>query len=181
MASDRQLIHKLRRRDKSTLAVIYGEHKDRLLTLSYRLLGDRSAAEDCLQDVFLKLVRDAVSVRIRGNLSAYLSSCVLNRARDELKKDRRHVHASEVDISGEETTSPDPSEQAEARDQASRIQSAMALLPSEQREVVALHLEGGLTFRRIGILQSVSTNTALSRYRYGMEKLRELLAPKEEG
>lgn len=176
MTDDGKLNRRLRQGDKKALAEIYGEHKDRLLSLAYHLIGDRSAAEDCLQDVFLKLTRDAVGLRIRGNLRAYLSSCVLNRARDILKKERRNVHAPSAAGGEHEASGPDPSVEAEGRYEAARIQRAIALLPAEQREVVALHLHTGLTFRLIAKLQLVSINTAQSRYRYGIQKLRELLA-----
>lgn len=179
MATDRQRIRRLRRGDGNALAEIYGEHKDRLLTLAYRLLGDQAAAEDCLQDVFLKLARDAVDLRIRGNLKAYLSSCVLNRARDELRRNKRYVSVAVPDGHESHAAAGDPAPAADP-DGAGRIQQALELLPPEQREAVALHVHGGLTFRRIGALQSVSINTALSRYRYGIQKLRDVLDTREE-
>jgi RNA polymerase sigma-70 factor (ECF subfamily) len=56
-----------------------------------------------------------------------------------------------------------------------RISSAITLLPYEQREVVVLHLKGGLMFKQIAGLQKVSVNTVQSRYRYGIDKLRSIV------
>jgi RNA polymerase sigma-70 factor (ECF subfamily) len=179
--TDRRLLRRLQQGDKAALAEVYEAQKDRLLTLAYRLLGDRGDAEDCLQEVFLRLVRDAVNLEIRGNLASYLASCVLNRARDELRKGRRSVHVPWSRHQERPSLDPDPSIVLEGMDLAARIQEALSLLPLEQREVVALHLNGGLTFREIGEVQSVSLNTAQSRYRYGIQKLRELLSGQEEG
>ena len=52
---------------------------------------------------------------------------------------------------------------------------AMAELPFEQREVVLMHLHGSMTFGAIARARQISTNTARSRYRYGLDKLRLLL------
>ncbi len=180
MANDRNLIRRLRRGDPDALGEIYQEHKDRLLTLAICLLADRSAAEDCLQDVFLKLVRNPVGFRARRNLKGYLSSCILNRARDELRKAGRHPLVGEESAEGTYQSAPDPDDRLERKEKETRIQHALARLPLEQREVVVLHLQDGLTFRRIAALQSVSINTAQSRYRYGIQRVRELLSWREE-
>jgi len=56
-----------------------------------------------------------------------------------------------------------------------QLAEALATLPYEQREVIVLHVKGGLTFHRIAGIQGASINTIQSRYRYGIEKLRSLL------
>lgn len=180
MANDRTLIRGLKRGDRSALEAVYREHKDRLLTLAAGLLPDRSAAEDCLQDVFLKLARDSASLGVRTNLTSYLSSCVLNRARDELRKGGRQAPGGADMLEEQGDPAANPGEQVEERDEAFRIRRALARLPREQREAVVLHLQDGMAFRRIGRLQSVSGNTASSRYRYGIRKLQQLLDRREE-
>jgi len=59
------------------------------------------------------------------------------------------------------------------------LADAMEQLPFEQREVVALHIYGALTFKAIGFQQGVSPDTVKSRYRYGLEKLRLILNSEE--
>ena len=56
-----------------------------------------------------------------------------------------------------------------------RLSNAMAELPYEQREAVVLHIQGQMKFREIAKLQDVSVKTAVSRYRYGLNKLRSIL------
>jgi RNA polymerase sigma-70 factor (ECF subfamily) len=58
-----------------------------------------------------------------------------------------------------------------------RLQRALAALPTEEREVIALKIDGGLTFAEIAEVLGVSSNTAASRYRYALEKLRDALKP----
>ena len=56
-----------------------------------------------------------------------------------------------------------------------RLRLAMVKLPYEQREVITLHMQSGMTFRRIAQRQNTSTSTVQGRYRYGIDKLRSLL------
>ena len=60
-------------------------------------------------------------------------------------------------------------------DDAFELENALRSLPPEQREIIALKIEGGLTFGEIATLLSISPNTAASRYRYALEKLRSTL------
>lgn len=59
------------------------------------------------------------------------------------------------------------------------LAAAVAALPAEQREVIALKIDGGLTFAEIAAVMHTSLNTAASRYRYALEKLRASLATTE--
>jgi RNA polymerase sigma-70 factor (ECF subfamily) len=61
------------------------------------------------------------------------------------------------------------------------VQQALLALPSEQREVVVLHLWSEMTFCEIAALIRIPSATAASRYRYALSKLRELLRPLEVG
>jgi RNA polymerase sigma factor (sigma-70 family) len=56
-----------------------------------------------------------------------------------------------------------------------QLSFAMAQLPYEQREVIMLHLHGGMMFKQIAKSQQVSINTVQSRYRYALDKLRSLM------
>jgi RNA polymerase sigma-70 factor (ECF subfamily) len=56
-----------------------------------------------------------------------------------------------------------------------RLDAAMVELPDEQREIIVLHVQGKLPFREIARLREISINTAMSRYRYGLDKLRSIL------
>jgi len=59
------------------------------------------------------------------------------------------------------------------------VTRALEKLPLEQREIVVLRLQGDMKFHQIAAMLDISLNTAQSRYRYGMEKLRQLLSKKE--
>ena len=64
-------------------------------------------------------------------------------------------------------------------EETARVVAAVGSLPPEQREVVSLHIHGGMKFREVASLLRISINTAQSRYRYALAALRKMLA--EEG
>jgi len=170
---DRLLLRQMRRGDQTALRRIYGKYKDGMLTIAASILSDLAAAEDCVHDVFVDFAAGVAQFRLRSSLKGYLLTCVANRARDQLRKESRQASVGMV---GEIAAgNPEPGTRLIEREQEARLYEALAGLPVQQRQVVALHLQGQLTFREIGRQQGVSTNTVQSRYRYGLEKLRALL------
>ena len=172
--SERRLIRRLRQGDTEALREIYVAHKDRLLTLAYSLVHDMSTAEDILHDVFVSFAGAAGTLTLRTSLRQYLTTCVLNRARDRFR--RLKTQAGRTEENGwSEATVAGPDEAAAWAEEAERLTGALAELPAEQREVVTLRLNGGLRFKEIARLQATSVPTVQARYRYGIEKLRALL------
>jgi RNA polymerase sigma-70 factor (ECF subfamily) len=172
--NEEQLIQGLQAGDREAMRLLYESHKDRLFTLARGLLGDVSTAEDVVHDVFLGFVESLHRYHVNGGLGAYLAASVANRARDRLRAVKRH-EAKAVCAEGGEEFHDLPEAQAILQEEKHRLQQALAQLPYEQREVVLLHLQGGLTFQKIAEFQGVSLSTAQGRYRYGLEKLRSLL------
>lgn len=153
---------------------IYEKYRDPLLTLAMGLLNDSHMAEDVLHDVFVTFSQLANGFGLRGSLKSYLATCVANRARDRLRG-RKHQPAS-LNVDVEVTSDLDgPDTRTIATEESRIVSAAMGQLPYEQREVVALHLNGNLTFKQIAKHQDVSISTAKGRYRYGLEKLRSIL------
>ena len=172
--NEEQLIRDLRAGDREALRLLYESHKDRLFTLARGLLGDASGAEDVVHDVFLGFVESLHKYHVNGGLGAYLVTSVANRARDRLRAVKRH-EAKLVCAEGSGKSSDVPEAQVILQEETHRLKHALAQLPYEQREVVLLHLQGDLTFKKIAELKGVSLSTAQGRYRYGLEKLRSLL------
>ncbi|MHC4326099.1 MAG: sigma factor-like helix-turn-helix DNA-binding protein, partial [Planctomycetota bacterium] len=73
------------------------------------------------------------------------------------------------------STTSGPELSAVCGEELQQLSHAMAQLPYEQKEVVMLHLHGGMMFKQIAKSQQVSINTVQSRYRYALEKLRSLM------
>jgi RNA polymerase sigma-70 factor, ECF subfamily len=174
MAQDQLWLTRLRGGDSEALRAIYQAHKDRLLTIAVCLLGDRDAAEDCLHDVFVALAQNARKIRIRDNLQGYLAACIANRARD-VHRWRARLPVGSLDGVDCPSATDAPAESLVQDEQSRILLQALASLPGEQREIIVLHLHGGMTFKQIAGALDISINTAQSRYRYGLDKLRTLL------
>ena len=174
MLEDKLLIWKLKRGDRDALPLLYEKYKDNLRTIAGSMLHDTHAAEDVLHDVFVAFAENARSLKIRTSLKNYLKTCVVNRVRDEFR--RRQPQAIELDkVAQISSDSPSPQSQTEAAEKSKMLINALAQIPYEQREVIVLHLKGGLKFREVAKLQKTSVSTVHGRYKYGLKKLRTIL------
>ncbi len=171
---DKQLVLKCKRGASDALERIYQKYKADLLILAMALLNDKSAAEDVLHDVFVTFVQSLEKFRLTGTLKGYLLTCVANRARNTNKaKHYQSVGLEAVESFG--SNSDEPPASIIFNEQLQQLSSAMAQLPYDQREVILLHHQAEMTFRAIAESLGISNNTAKSRYRYGLDKLRLIL------
>jgi RNA polymerase sigma-70 factor (ECF subfamily) len=170
---DKLLVLRCKRGSTEALGRIYEKYKTDMLVLAMALLNNTSDAEDTMHDVFLSFVQTIGKFRLTGNLKSYLLICLANRARNVNKaKHRRGVEPDQAPVS---SSSDNPLRTIMCNEQLQQLSCAMAQLPYEQREVIMLHFQAGMTLRSIGKSLDISANTAKSRYRYGIEKLRSIL------
>jgi len=174
MVEDKRLVWELKRGDKEALRRIYEKYKDNLLTVATSLLHDSFAAEDVLHDVFVSFAASVGRLQLRGSLKSYLIISAVNLVRDKFRRKKlRMVGLEQV---GQISSNSDGPEQSAIFSEQSRLLTAgLAKLPLEQREVIILHLSGGMKFKQIANLQGTSISTVQGRYRYGLSKLRTIL------
>lgn len=175
MLEDRKLVAQVKHGDKGALRAIYDRYERDLFTLAVSLLGDPAGAEDVLQDVFVSFVQSVHRLNLRGSLKAYLATAVANRARDHYRRAARRpfsaIDAAEYLVASDQG----PVRTAIRAEQIQQVEAAVAALPYEQREAVMLRVHADMKFREIAKHQNVSIKTALSRYQYGLDKLRARL------
>jgi RNA polymerase sigma-70 factor (ECF subfamily) len=140
-----------------------------LMALLQGLLGSSHDAEDTLQQVFFKLVRLRQRLARTRNLKAYIFRIARNEAWDLIKK--RNRQRLRPDIKDVWLTAKTDRDEAMAE----QLTNALMALPPEQRAVIVLKIHRDQTFRQIAKLMGLSQNTAASRYRYGIHRLRTLL------
>jgi RNA polymerase sigma-70 factor (ECF subfamily) len=146
---------------------LYEQHGAALLAYAISLLQDRSASEDVVHQVFVKLLQGQVG--INGQPLHYLYRAVRNTS---LNHRRNHSRERELPANGHWLESPPGMETMGLA-----IQSALGDLPEEQREIVVLRVWGQLTFEEAALALDIPANTAASRYRYALAKLKERLQP----
>jgi RNA polymerase sigma-70 factor (ECF subfamily) len=157
--------HRLARED---VARLYTEHGGLLLGYACALLGDRSTAEDVVQQVFSRVLRGDIA--LRGAPVAYFCRAIRNAVLNH-----RRTKSREVELDEHATGWLEAPRGLEELGLA--IEEALQYLPEEQREVVVLRVWGQLTFQEIAETLEAPANTVASRYRYGLAKLRNLLQP----
>jgi RNA polymerase sigma-70 factor (ECF subfamily) len=155
---------------------LYDEHAQPLYAFLLNLTRDEPDTRDLLQDIFVKLARDPELLAGVRDERAFLVRLAHNAAIDLIR--RRGTRDKTRDQFAAESISPfvlasDPDEQAFR----AALAEALAELPEDQRAVVHLKLWDGLTFEQIAGALEIPLNTAASRYRYGLDKLRGRLRP----
>jgi RNA polymerase sigma factor (sigma-70 family) len=174
MLEDEWLKWQFRRGSRTALARIYEKYLDSMLTLAMGLLNDASEAQDVVHDVFVSFAKSAPRFGLRGSLSGYLATSVVNRVRDHTRRLRRQVLSREAEPRVRRHPAK-PDQTVIFNEETAHLDEAIAQLPDEQREVVVLRLTAGMKFQDIAKLQQASINTVQGRYRYGLSRLRTLL------
>jgi RNA polymerase sigma factor (sigma-70 family) len=175
MLEDRRLLGRVKGGDKDALRRIYEKYEGALLTLAANLLHDPATAEDVVQDVFVAFVRSADKLHLRRTLRAYLATAVANRVRDHYRQKTRRPLVPLEDAGRMAAETDEPVQMVIDDEQMHRLRAALEELPYEQREALLLRVQADMKFREIAEHQSVSVKTALSRYRYGLDKLRSIV------
>jgi len=157
-------------RNNDEIEALYRQHGAALLLFASAISGDRGRAKDAVHQVFLKAIENR-SVSQAINKKAYLFACVRNAVLNDAKVQDRNMP---LDVGSVWFSPP-------ARDYAGEqnLRRALGELSDDQREVTVLHVWGELTFSETADLLGVSPNTAASRYRYALAKLRGSMLAKE--
>ena len=153
------------------IELLYRQHGSALLLFAQGMAGDRGRAQDAVHQVFLNLIEGG-GLRQVADAKAYLFASVRNAVLNDAKVRQRNV-TLDPELAWFEP--PD-------RDYAGELNMRRALsgLPDDQRDVTVLHVWGELTFSQIAEVLAISANTAASRYRYALAKLREAMWVKED-
>lgn len=154
------------------LRKLYDDHAQTLFSFVLHLSRSEADTRDILQEIFCRLARDPSAIGTVANPRAYLFQCAYRLFLDSRRRGAtREEHAAQSEPVFQDPADPDESSFHHA------LEDAMSRLPSEQQAVVHLKLWQGCTFEEIASALGLSANTAASRYRYGLEKLRTLLRP----
>ena len=149
---------------------LYRQYGGPLLLFAVSICGDSSRAQDAVHQVFLKLI-ETNSLNNALDPKAYLFASVRNALLNDQKSRQRHVP---IDADQHWFEPPDRDHAAEQN-----LRRALQSLPDDQRQVVVLHIWGELTFSQVAEVLGISANTAASRYRYALARLRDAMSVKE--
>ena len=158
--------------DPRAYAELYDRLAGRMFRAAMTILAQRQDAEDAVQDVFAAMVRSRDKLADVADLKAYVfASLRRSAARIGARRGRGRAFLAEAAAAAaEQVRRSGPAGTGD-----DRLDRAVRRLPGKQREVIAMKIDAELTFAEIGRALGVSPNTAASRFRYALEKLRDEL------
>jgi RNA polymerase sigma-70 factor, ECF subfamily len=175
-ASDAQLVVSIARADQSALAELYRRHGGASLALAIRLLGDRSGAQDVVQDVFVQLWNDPQRFDpARGGLRSWLLMKTHTKAVDAIRSSQsRHLRETK-DINDRSSQKYDLELQVWDLAVADRVKHALSTLSEVERRAIDLAYFGGYSYREVAAILEQPEGTVKSRIRSGLKMMRRHL------
>ena len=176
--ADEELMQLVQQGDPRAFELLYDRHGGAAFSLAYRMVGDRAAAEDIVQEALLSMWRSRVRYEpARGSVRTWVLGIVHHRAIDGLRRNlvhqRRRASAEGIEEIHEAAERTDV--EAARREEARSVRAAMDELPGEQLQVIELAYFGGFTHTQIAEMLEMPVGTVKGRMRLGLEKLRRQL------
>lgn len=178
-SSDEELMLHYRDGDAAAFDVLYARHKGGVYRYLLRLCRDAAVAEELFQDVWTNLIRARAGYTVQARFATYLYRLAHNRWIDHYRRNRPGAVVSlDEEDGGAPVDPPDDREipqdvALDSRRQAARLMELISELPAAQREAFLLQQEGGMSVEDIANATGVTRETAKSRLRYAMSKLRK--------
>jgi RNA polymerase sigma-70 factor (ECF subfamily) len=176
---------------KAAFSALVLKYQDRTFNLCYRYMGNYEEADDCAQEVFLKVYRTLKDFRGESSFGTWLYRIAVNTCKNRLmSKDYRErkktlsidapVHTEEGDVTLEiKDDSHSPARELDSKENASLIQEAIASLPDDQKQMVILRDIEALSYEEIARITATNIGTVKSKLSRGRQalcgKLRRLL------
>jgi len=177
--ADQRLMRSFAARDPDAADTLYRRFAGRIYGLGLVMLGSDAAAQDLVQDTFVKLWRSADRYdRSRGKLETWVLLMARSLAIDAIRRRVLEARTLEhVDRPAEADEEPGPDDQVIILDLTARARRAMSTLPPEQRAALELAYLGGKTSAEISDLEGIPVGTAKTRIRAALLRLRDVMAP----
>ncbi len=174
--SDENLMLSYKQGDAAAFEVLYERHKGGVFRYLLAKCHQQAIAEELFQDVWMKLITARDRYEVRSKFTTYLYQLAHNHFIDYYRKTRTDVfQQKDHDEDIEQKAASDqkrPDEQLEIQRQIETLSELIDNLPDEQREAFMLREEAGLTVAEIAEVTGVNAETAKSRLRYAVKKLR---------
>jgi RNA polymerase sigma-70 factor (ECF subfamily) len=178
--ADEELMPQIGEKDPDAFEVFYDRHGGVAYSLAYRIVGERGAAEDVVQEAFISIWRSGARYdRARGSVRSWMLGIVRNRAIDFLRS--KAGRAPKLDFDDDAVLEHRPAAEltdAEAlrRETTHELRGALGELPGEQSKVIELAYFGGFSHSEIATMLEVPLGTVKGRMRLGLDKIRGELA-----
>ena len=165
--TDRELVRGCLENNKLVQRALYERFSTCFYTLVYRLISDRDASNDILQDSFIEIFRSMASFRFESSLFTWMRTIVIRNAMSYLKQNTRlHVVTAEI---------PDEASEVGFNFTAEHLEKAILSLPSQARSVFVLTEVEGYKHQEVAEILNISEGTSKSQLNYAKKLLRKRL------
>lgn len=161
--------------DIAAFETLYRRHNDALYRYLLRLCRHPASAEDVFQEVWGKIIQSRKNYRPTAKFTTFIYRVAHNCFIDHVRRNKRHSNHSDLDLDLHADPSAPPDTLVERSLARERLALALHRLPEEQRDVFLLHEEAGLGLDEIAFVTGCNRETAKSRLRYAVGKLRDAL------
>ena len=172
---DSALMLRYRDGDVAAFETLYRRHKDALYRYLLRLCRHRASAEDVFQEVWGKIIKSRDNYRPTAKFTTFLYHVAHNCFIDHVRRNKRHGDTADIDPDTQPDGADCPETLVEKSLARRRMEIALQSLPDEQRDVFLLYEEAGLSLEEIASITDCKRETAKSRLRYAVGKLRAAL------
>ena len=180
--SDQDLMRIVQAGDYSPASEIYDRYSGRIYNFAFRFLRNAEAAEDAVQEVFVKMLKHANQFHGDAKLSTWLFSITANWCRDYLRKaDNKAKESDDVLVTLPAPTELSPDRTLEQRENEKLVRRALESLTAEQREAILLSRYHGLSYAEIAQIAGCSEGAVKTRVFRAMETLKKTLAGEARG
>jgi RNA polymerase sigma factor (sigma-70 family) len=179
---DRTIVERLRQGDSTALGALMQRYFDRMGRLATHLLGSRDAADDVVQEVFVRVWERREALDAEQSINGFLLTAVRRRALNNRKYDRvREAHREAVLRVSAESDECVAGNIATAGDAEQEIEAMIVALPERQQTAIRLRYVEQLTVREIAQVLSISPNATHQLIFRALDTLRRLLSGREPG
>jgi RNA polymerase sigma-70 factor, ECF subfamily len=171
LESDEAVFGRIQAGDRAAFAVVVERYQRRAFAVALRLLGNRSDAEDAVQQAFLRLYESRAAYNPRWRLNTWFYRLLMNTCIDGLRRMRQTCSVDGLEFSTADT----PERTLVRREQEELLQAELGSVPVEARIVLTLYYGEGRTYREIAAIRGIAVNTVKTHLRRGRAALRKAL------
>lgn len=172
----------VRRREPEALGALFERYFDRIYAVAYRMLGNRSAAEDAAQEVFLKVHRAASTLDVARDPRPWLMTITTNVCRDHWRSGGQKLARKSASLEGNpgfsqvlSKNADNPETDAIKTERARLVQEALGRLRGPLREVIILREYEGLAYPEIAVIVGANETAVRKRYSRALAEMGTIL------
>ncbi|MCP4349327.1 MAG: RNA polymerase sigma factor [Desulfobacterales bacterium] len=178
---DEDLIERAKQGNSIAAEQLFRRYQNRIFSYLYRILRNKTLAEDAAQETFIKGLRGLKNYKEEGSFKSWLFKIAYREGLRVLKKEKKYVFwQKRQDDAGYETPEPLaddplPDDALLIKEQQKQLESALEKLPPNERQVVLLRIYEGCTFKEISDIMKCPLNTSLGRMHNAFKRLKEFI------